>query len=313
MSKANFPDFARWMFGFIETLSDKLTERSILYHMNVTGKEINRHTPKEDQIMYVFGPLLNRIKTEVKSVTFNQELLEMIDFEKVNYWQSPKDPMAINVRPNYIDNTGALQNAGTAVKVDKIFGVIFDRDAAGYTTVNEWSQSTPLNPKGGYTNTFWHMTFRPWLDLTENAIVLILGASSETQTSLAPLTVSPKAGSATMYGHKVNTMQSNVVVSDGKITGDLVYFANGIAESGPLAGAGWFLSLGWSDPDQTATSLKVGLIPSQGTGLVECLSDTDRDGTFHITSETQALVVQQTDSAGNVISQVFELDLNLNR
>lgn len=313
MSKANFPDFARWLFGFIETLSDKLTERSILYHMNVTGKEINRHTPKEDQIMYVFGPLLNRIKTEVKSVTFNQELLQMIDFEKVNYWQSPKDPMAINVQPNYIDNTGAYQEASTAVKVDKIFAVLFDREAAGYTTVNEWSQSTPLNPKGGYTNTFWHMTFRPWLDLTENSVVLLLDKAPSGSTTLAPLTVSPKAGSATMYGHKVNTMQSNVVVGEGKITGDLVYFPNGIAETGPLSGAGWFLSLGWSDPDASATSLKVGLNPTMGTGLVECLSDTDRDGTFHITSDTQSLVIQQTDSSGNVISQVYELDLNLNR
>lgn len=170
----NFPDFARWLFGYIETLSDKLTDRGIMYHMNVSGKEINRHTPKEDQILYLFGPLMNAIDKEVKSITFNEELLKVIDYEKVNYFQSPKDPQKIIVKPNYIDETGALVNSESNVTIDNILGVLFDREAAGYTTVNTWSQSTPMNAKGGYTNTFWHFTDRPWLDLTENAIVLIL-------------------------------------------------------------------------------------------------------------------------------------------
>lgn len=170
----NFPDFARWLFGYIETLSDKLTDRGIMYHMNVSGKEINRHTPKEDQILYLFGPLMNAIDKEVKSITFNEELLKVIDYEKVNYFQSPKDPQKIIVKPNYIDETGALVNSDSDVTIDNILGVLFDREAAGYTTVNTWSQSTPMNAKGGYTNTFWHFTDRPWLDLTENAIVLIL-------------------------------------------------------------------------------------------------------------------------------------------
>lgn len=173
-SVENFPDFCRWMFGFIETISDRLTERSTLYHMNVTGKAVNRHTPKSDQVMYLYGPLLNQIKTEVKSVTFNPELLEIVDFEKVNFWQSPQDPMSINVQANYIDNTGALVESDTATEVENIMGIIFDREAAGYTVVNEWSQSTPMNARGGYTNTFWHFTDRPWLDLTENCIVLCL-------------------------------------------------------------------------------------------------------------------------------------------
>ena len=170
----NFPDFARWLYGFIETLSDKLTERGTLYHMNVIGKEINRHTPKEDQVLYLFGPLMNSIKTEVKSLTFNEELLKIIDFEKVNYWQSPAAPQSINIKPNYIDNRGNLVTGDTAVEVENIFGVLFDREAAGYTVVNTWSQSTPMNARGGYTNTFWHFTDRPWLDLTENALVLLL-------------------------------------------------------------------------------------------------------------------------------------------
>lgn len=170
----NFPDFSRWLFGKIATISDQLTERGIKYHMNVTDKEINRHTPKSEQVMYLFGPILNQIKTEVKSITFNEADLDIGDYERLNYWQSPDDPMKISVIPNYIDSTGAIVNGESAVTQDDIFGVIFDRDCAGYTTVNTWSQSTPMNARGGYTNTFWHFTDRPWLDLTENAVVLVL-------------------------------------------------------------------------------------------------------------------------------------------
>lgn len=175
----NFPDFARWMFGRIATISDQLTERGILYHMNVTDKEINRHTPKSEQIMYLYGPIINAIKTEVKSITFNESDLDIGDFERLNYWQSPEEPMKISVIPNYIDSTGAIVESKDAVTQDNILGVIFDRDCAGYTTVNTWSQSTPMNARGGYTNTFWHFTDRPWLDLTENAVVLILGEEPE--------------------------------------------------------------------------------------------------------------------------------------
>ena len=190
----NFPEFARWLFGYIETLTDKLTERGILYHMNVTDKAINRHTPKRDQVMYLYGPLLNAIKTEVKSVTFNQELLDLIDFEKVNYWQSPSEPQSVYVKPNYINSNGELVNGEESVKVENVMGVIFDREAAGYTVVNTWSQSTPMNARGGYTNTYWHFTDRPWLDLTENAIVLILGETPVTPVEPTYEPVTPEEG-----------------------------------------------------------------------------------------------------------------------
>ena len=58
--------------------------------------------------------------------------------------------------------------------MSKVFGVIFDEDAAGYTVVNQWSASAPFNARGGYTNIFWHSTDRYWNDFTENAVVLLL-------------------------------------------------------------------------------------------------------------------------------------------
>lgn len=86
-----------------------------------------------------------------------------------------------------------------------------------------------------------------------------------------------------VYGYQASDLQSGVTVSNGAITGTLKYVS-----SGTLAndwGAGNFLYLKWSGIDSKANSIKVGLDPSMGTGMVECYSDLDRNGVFKITNK----------------------------
>jgi len=101
-------------------------------------------------------------------------------------------------------------------------------------------------------------------------------------------------------------MQTGVTVANNAITGTLSFIEGGLAASGPLAGDGNFLALQWSDPASDVTSLKVGLDPSQGTGLVECIDDTDRNGVFKVTSTSQVFkVVQKVGTTEH--TQVFDL------
>lgn len=94
-------------------------------------------------------------------------------------------------------------------------------------------------------------------------------------------------------------MQENIEIADGKITGTLKFIEGGIAQSGPLAGDGNFLALQFSDIPADATSVKVGLNPSQGTGLVELLGDPDLNGVFKITdNETQVFMIVITTPRG---------------
>ena len=80
------------------------------------------------------------------------------------------------------------------------------------------------------------------------------------------------------------------------MTGSLQFIEGGLSPSGPLAGDGYFLALKWSNPQNTVTSLKVGIVPSQGTGLVECIDDTDRNGVFKVIDKTsQDIVLIQRD------------------
>ena len=103
-------------------------------------------------------------------------------------------------------------------------------------------------------------------------------------------------------------MQSDVSVSGNLISGELKFIEGGLSPAGPLSGDGYFLALHWSNPDATATSLKVGLVPSaSGMDLVECISDTDRNGVFKVTDpENQVFKMVQSNS-GHTNVQTFSL------
>lgn len=170
----NYVPFTRWMFGRIKNLSDLMTERSAKFHINITNKTVMRHTPLDRQKIYLASPEMNSIDANVLSQTYHDEFLRIADYERVNYWQSIDTPMGISVTPVYMLPTGSLQTAEENMAQSNILGVIFDEEAVGITTVNQWSAPTPFNGRGGYTNIFWHFTDRYWNDFTENGIVLLL-------------------------------------------------------------------------------------------------------------------------------------------
>jgi len=98
-------------------------------------------------------------------------------------------------------------------------------------------------------------------------------------------------------------MQSGITVSGGKITGTLKYL-----DSGTLAtdwGAGHFMALKFTDPDENATSIKVGLYPTQGSDLVEL--DSDMDGVFKVTDKAAQKFVVVTRTADDVKREEYDL------
>lgn len=103
-------------------------------------------------------------------------------------------------------------------------------------------------------------------------------------------------------------MQSDITVTNGKVTGTLKFIEGGLAP-GVLSGDGYFLALKWSEPAAGVTSLKVGLVPSSsGMDLVECIDDTDRNGVFKITDKNNQIVKLVQSGGGRVGIQ--ELDLS---
>lgn len=170
----NFKAFIQWMYAEIAAISAMMTERTEMFHFNLTGKAVKRHTPYEDQRIYLFSQARYNSEMMALADIYHDNYLRMAYTETVNFWQSSKDPAKINVTASYLDVTDGTVKKDATVEQDNVMGVIFDRDAAGYTTVSEWSESAPFNAAGGYQNTFYHWTDRYWNDFTENAVVLLL-------------------------------------------------------------------------------------------------------------------------------------------
>lgn len=170
---ANFPAFIKWAYARIATLTNMMTERSQMFQVQVTGHELNRHTPFERQKVYLLNWLLNNIDARVLAETYNYKFLEFADVEAVNYWQAIQNPDQISITPTVLQADGSL-DTGSAVTQSNVMGVIFDEEAIGITVMNEFAGVTPLNPRGEYANYFYNFVIRYFNDFTEKGIVLLL-------------------------------------------------------------------------------------------------------------------------------------------
>lgn len=170
----NFDPFMKWMYARLETLSKMMRNRSGLYQIQVTGKEIMRHTPVNRQNLFLYTPLLNAMKARVLSGTFNASMIEYKNVESVDFWQSINEPNQLQGSPAVLGTDGDITTPASPVTATSVIGLIADDEALGYTVTDEWAAATPFNAKGGYTNQFWHNTKKWYNDFTEKGIVLML-------------------------------------------------------------------------------------------------------------------------------------------
>ena len=94
-------------------------------------------------------------------------------------------------------------------------------------------------------------------------------------------------------------------MADGAITGTLKY-----VDSGALAtdwGAGNFIALKFtpSESDEGVSYYRVGLDPSQGSGLVKL--DSDMDGVFKVTDKDEQVLVVETVSRYRTTRKEYDL------
>lgn len=170
----NYVPFTKWLYSYVDRLTQLLSERSAKYHINITGKPIMRHTPADKLKGYMSARTLTAINSIALPSLFGADRLKMIDWESVNYWQSIDSPESINATPTYLQADGTLAT-GTAQVIDNVMGVLFDEEALGLTIINEIMAASPLNPRTLSTNYYWHMVSRTYNDFTENGIVLVAG------------------------------------------------------------------------------------------------------------------------------------------
>ncbi len=101
-------------------------------------------------------------------------------------------------------------------------------------------------------------------------------------------------------------IQEDVVISGNSIKGKLKYLDTG--DIADYWGAGYFIAVDLSDNDfSDLTSVKIGMNPSAGNGLVEIINDPDKNGVFKVSNRyNQKFVIVSTDGT-NTKTQTFDL------
>lgn len=178
-TSTHFMPFIQWASARIMSISDRMTERGYMFHKNLTGKNIPRHTPKEYQKFALMADFYRQIEASAFSNTFHENYVKGFgDFEPINFLQSAQDGYRDQLSMSKfvsLDNDGTIFTATSGTyTLENFIGIIFDRDAMLHTTINEWTQSTGMNARGGYENLWYHYTNRYANDFTENCAIFTL-------------------------------------------------------------------------------------------------------------------------------------------
>lgn len=148
--------FLRYASQRINSYSDYLTEMSTLY--NAGGLE--RHTPKELQRLYMISDFDRAMAAQMQYAAYNPGMVEIGKHEALGFWQSPANRYKIDVTFNNTEYTA-----------DGVLGILFDRDAMGVYHDMEMVLTTPVNSKGAYYNTHYHMRKQWLIDQGENIVI----------------------------------------------------------------------------------------------------------------------------------------------
>ena len=152
--------FLRYAIGRIKNITTKMQTMSVLYN----GEEEQRHSPLADQRFVYLVDFMTALETQVQYAAFHDQYVKTATGIAVPYWQSAQDASYIMVKDED-DQQKIMTN---------IVAFVHDRDALGTYRKEEEALTTPVNAKGRYYNTFWHLDNLYFNDLSENGIVFTL-------------------------------------------------------------------------------------------------------------------------------------------
>ena len=173
----NFVPFVRWAFSIIMSVSDLMEERSSVFQTNLAniGGQINRHTPKARQKLWIASQAMNAIATMVRVQNFNDDFMRLpngVRVESVGYWQAIKNPLNVSGTASMIGPDGTVITSTAAV--GPVLAYLHDEEALGYATVNSWTAPAPFNARGGYVTNWLHETQKTYNDHTEKSVIFTL-------------------------------------------------------------------------------------------------------------------------------------------
>ena len=175
-------EFLAFFVAEFKKVSQFMTERSASRHINfkatIDGVDyaILRHTPLSKQRVYLYSPLFLESEALVLPEIFRPNYLDIdTQYEGVTYWQGQSSRAEINVKPAVYDTlTGAQIPAASAINLEYVVGAIMDEDALMTNFQLERADTTPLEARKHYRNT-WNTFMKNIIDdPSENAVIFIM-------------------------------------------------------------------------------------------------------------------------------------------
>lgn len=174
-------EFLSYFVSWLETTTSLLENSSVMYHLTPECTDDNgnklvllRHTPKSEQKLLLFQPLINDAKSWVYPAIFGPGYLSFGNYEGVDFWQDIRNKSAISVIPAQFDQNTAKQVTGGAVELSYVVGLLYDRKALATTYYQDSVYTTPFNVSGEYYNIEHHWKMNYTQNPTQNAVLMYM-------------------------------------------------------------------------------------------------------------------------------------------
>lgn len=188
MLHEHMDDFLKLVAVKLDTDSSRLEDRTVKYHWSpaktVGGVSyvLKQHTPKANQKMLYYAPLIREMEARVLPTTFHAEMLKDVvnkntqRAEGVEYWQAfDAGDEFEGAAIKWLPAIPTSDEIATPVDLPFVFGILYDEDGIMINYQLDTVRSTPVHARKGIINTFANFKRNPINDFTDSAIIYYLG------------------------------------------------------------------------------------------------------------------------------------------
>ncbi|MBQ5912534.1 MAG: hypothetical protein IIW93_05505 [Bacteroidaceae bacterium] len=162
--------FCRYALGRMNKIAKYMETMSRLYN----DGSVDRHSPKGSQRFVSLIDFRTALETQVQWAAFNERYVATKNGVEVPYWQSAKSPFDIKLRIHEGTEDASDSDDDVDITLTNVVGMIHDVDAFGTYRKEMDVITTPVNARGAYYNTFWHLNDLYFNDVSENGILFTL-------------------------------------------------------------------------------------------------------------------------------------------
>lgn len=288
-------DWLRFATEKILNIVENAKELGVLYNTAGAEREL-----ADDFKLHMLSEFANKLSIYLHADTYHEDLLKLPGFSKINSWQG-LGRGATFAQKSKID----IINGDLQVSQGGIVAHLFDRGRM-MTMVDKIRTKSFYNGASELTNWYHKADIGYLIRPYEIGVVFYIADTDWTITSLPPITLSALPGSTDLWGTLVSSIQNDITVTGDKITGTLYPVTEGALPA--KWGEGYFIAIQFTASSWTPyTSVKVGMDPSESSGLVELINDPDKAGVFKVTDKDIQLVAVLGTDGKDVLYRTYDI------